>query len=63
MDCENDTEAENFNGMISDTALTHGTVISYTCNTDMCPGARTCFNGYWSGVIPACDGTFLRSEI
>ena len=57
VDCDNDAEVEDFTGMISDTALTHGTVIIYTCS-DMCSGTRTCFNGSWSGVIPACDGRF-----
>ena len=71
VDCETDTEAEGFNGTRNTTALTHGTVTSFSCDSEHCSkpnfcsnaciSSQTCYNGTWTGVFPTCTGTFSET--
>ena len=67
VDCEMDTEAEGFIGTRNNSALNHGTVTSFSCDSEHCSRpnfcsnacirSRTCYNGTWIGVFPTCTGT------
>lgn len=56
VDCGEDGAANDFSGTRDGSGLTHGTKITYKCNSDMCPDERECNNGTWIGNFPSCIG-------
>ena len=59
MDCGNDIDITPQDFVQSSTEMTHGTAVTFTCDSDMCTYTRMCNNGTWSGDLPVCQGNFV----
>ena len=58
VDCGEDDEVMNLNGTQDSTDMTHGSIVIFTCASDMCNYARICDDGTWGGDMLSCDGNF-----